>query len=271
MQKTLLGLGLILSTSLSAQTYIRPIKTDAFIGTTIIQEQERYYTAQESWAPYKIDNCSIFDNSVANEYALRNKGLRRCEDGSISFVQPDSEGYQGWEGKCGQTAAANSVYHLCQTAFSPDEDLDKFLSDITPGVLPKTLRRGLTKIIAENKSYCPQGQWKVQHARNNKDFINHVAKNIKPNYSTNTINILNRDGLTRYTNPVITLIVDPGTKFLHWVTIVDMEQKENSCHFYINHWSSQYRVPCEIFATWSSRVGKVYPIILRSYTTVSFH
>lgn len=271
MKSILLGFGLVLSFNLSAQTYIRPIKMSSESDFEVVTEQKKNLSLAESWAPYETDPCVLVDNNVTNEYELRNKGLRRCDDGSVSFVQPDSEGYNGWEGKCGQTAASNVLFHLCQTALSPEDDIDGVLSDLTPGVLPKTLRRGLTKIISKNQSYCPRGKWESHYTRNNTDFIKQVEKDLTPNYSTNTINVLSRNGQTRYTNPVITLIVDPGSKYLHWVTIVDIEKEKNSCHFYINHWSSQYRVPCDTFATWAGKVGKIYPIVLKSYTTVSFN
>src|SRR5690606_11458987 len=144
---------------------------------------------------------------------------------------------------------------------------DPFMKDITPGVLPRTLTRGLNKILSQHKDHCPQGKWKINHARNEKDYIKKLEENLRPKVQISTINVLNRDGKAITTTPVMTLIVNPGSgKYLHWVTVLDLERKNDKCDLYINHWSNQYKVPCDTFAKWAGKVGKAYPVVLKSFT-----
>ena len=56
----------------------------------------------ERMSNYRIDSCNVRYDHVTNENELRANKLRRCKDGTVSFVQPPSEGWWGSEGKCGR-------------------------------------------------------------------------------------------------------------------------------------------------------------------------
>jgi hypothetical protein len=91
-----------------------------------------------------------------------------------------------------------------------------------------------------------------------------------PNYSHINLQEVSRFGKSYSRNPVGALIQNPGGKYIHWVKIIDVLESENVCKFIVNHWDNQYEVPCDTLATWSGRVGRTYPIILKSYSIVTF-
>lgn len=219
------------------------------------------------WNYYKIDECTLRDENVKNERQLRDIGLRRCRDGSVSFIQPNSEGWNGWEGKCGQTAAANTLFHFCRVAKDPNQYIDEYLSDLTPGVLPKTLRKGLSSIFSKF-SFCANVEFRSKSFRTNDNFISFVKQKIIPNMSHPRMLTITRDGLQRLRQPVLVLVQNPGTKYLHWVTIIDQIDRNRTCNFIVNHWDAQYMVPCTDLANWSKNVGRTYPLILKSLSVV---
>lgn len=231
-------------------------------------------TDKSSWALYKTDNCIRYNLSIANEDALRAQGLRRCEDNTVSFVQPPSRGAGGWEGKCGHTFGANAIYSICKKAVDPDQYFGGVFSDITPGVRPGTLRKGMGRSFRREGESCPQKQakWIYYKLGNSKNYIKRIKQFLIPNYSHPNLSTISRNGQTYQRNPVATLIQNPGKgKYLHWVTVVDMLEDENACYFVVNHWDNQYQVPCSDLASWSGQVGRSYPIILKSYAVVSFN
>lgn len=225
----------------------------------------------KKWSIYLSDSCTMYDRNVQNEQELRQAGLRRCKDGSVSFVQPESEGWNGWEGKCGPTAASNSLYHLCKKGLDPKKYVERYMSDITPGVRPGTLRKGLKKIFSLNKESCPKSKgWFNKNLRTQNNFIATLKQDLIPKYSHPSIVNITRDGRSYLRNPVMVLIQNPGDKFLHWVTVIDITKSASKCDFVVNHWNKQYLVPCEKLAQWSGKVGKTYPIILKSYSVVTY-
>jgi hypothetical protein len=227
--------------------------------------------ADKKWSVYLYDKCNFYDRNVQNEDQLRQIGLRRCKDGSISFVQPKSDGWNGWEGKCGPTAASNALFHLCKKGLDPNKYVARYMSDATPGVRPKTLTRGLRTIFNLNKENCPsQNLWKYNSFRDDNDFIANVKQDIIPKFSHKNLLKINRYGKTYFRNPVIVLIQNPGGNYLHWVTIVDIVADRHRCEFVVNHWNKQYYVPCDTMSKWSGKVGRTYPIILKSYSTVRY-
>ena len=233
--------------------------------------EDREYQ-NKKWSIYLNDSCYMFDRNVQNEDELRRAGLRRCKDGSVSFVQPKSDGWNGWEGKCGPTAASNSLYHLCKKGLDPNTYVARYMSDATPGVRPGTLRKGLNKIFSLNKEACPENKgWFYKKLGNTKNFIATIKQDLLPKYSHPNIVTLNRNGKSYQRNPVMVLIQNPGDKYLHWVTVVDITSNASKCDFVVNHWNKQYLVPCAKLALWSGKVGKTYPIILKSFSVVTYH
>jgi hypothetical protein len=226
-----------------------------------------YEKLTSQWNIYKSDECVLRDQNVLNEKGLQALGLRRCRDGSVSFIQPNSTGWNGWEGKCGQTAASNVLFHYCRVAKDPKTYMDEYLSDITPGVRPRTLEKGLNKVFKKFK-YCEEVSFEKYYAGSEDDFIGKIKQRLKRLRSHPMMLTLTRNGQQRYREPVIVLIQNPGTKYLHWVTIVDQIDDNRQCNFIINHWDDQYKVPCSDLADWSYQVGRTYPVILRSYSLV---
>lgn len=219
------------------------------------------------WNQYKSDECYLTDQNVLNENSLHAFGLRRCRDGSVSFIQPNSAGWNGWEGKCGQTAASNVLFHYCRVAKDPKTYIDEYLSDITPGVRPRTLEKGLNKIF-KNFKYCEDVSFEKYYAHSEDDFIGKIKQHLRRLRSHPMMLTLTRNGEQRYREPVIVLVQNPGTKYLHWVTVVDQVDDNRQCNFIINHWDDQYMVPCRDLAAWSYQVGRTYPVILHSYSLV---
>jgi hypothetical protein len=227
---------------------------------------------RENLSSYKTDSCELIDTGVSNESSLRAQNLRRCKDGTVSFVQPDSEGVRGYEGKCGQTAASNALFTLCRIAAHPKSYADYYLSDVTPGVRPGTLEEGLDDMFEKNNSNCPSGNWRIDDADNSNDFWNNIEKGLRVYYSSEQITLRTRDnGEKIYRKPVIAMIRTPGDHVLHWVTIVDLIGKDSpSCKVIFNHWDDQYEVPCYPFARWSYGVDDSYGPILSGYVTLRF-
>lgn len=263
---------LIFLVFVSQYVYSEPIKERRLSEDSdliYIQEKEEIFKLNQSWKSYLIDKCEMFDRNVENEEHLRSLGLRRCKDQSVSFVQPDSEGWNGWQGKCGQTAAVNSLYQMCRIAKSPKDYMDRYLSDLTPGVRPRTLRKGLNKVMSYHDP-CPSLLWSIDRFRRAQSFTDYIIENLTPLYSHPQINRIKRDNQEYLRQPVIALIQNPGSgKYLHWVTIIDYKKSESSCDLFINHWDDQYKVPCNVLEDWSRQVGRSYPIILSSYTLIS--
>lgn len=266
----LLLISLILSTGVFASIQEdRAFEEDYFIEVPDPKDTRD----KSSWAMYKTDDCLRYNKSIGNEYELRAQGLRRCKDGSISFVQPKSTGAGGWEGKCGQTFGSNAMFTMCKKAVDPDNYFSKYMGDITPGVRPGTLRSGMSRAFTNEKDECPQDQarWIYYKLGNTKNYIKRLKQYIIPNYSHPNLISVSRGGKSYLRNPVATLIQNPGGSYLHWVTIIDMLEHKNACYFVVNHWDNQYQVPCETLASWSGRVGRTYPIILKSFSVVSFN
>ena len=217
------------------------------------------FTGEQLWSSYHIDSCQSANRS----------GFKVCKDRSPSFFQPPSRGAGGWEGKCGQTFGANALYTICQQKVDPDVYFEKYFRDLTPGVRPGTLVKGLNKIFSKNSCLEGTKKWSKKSYRDELDYITAIKSRLIPNYSAKNLITLNRDGLEFKRNPVAALIENPGGNYLHWVMIVDIISRPNSCELIVNHWDNQYKVPCDIFSEWSYNVGKSYPVILKSYTLIS--
>lgn len=267
MRICILILSIFFITQISAKE-LNEIRNSRMPSFQVEFEDIDYKKLLSPWNIYKTDDCSQRATYVVNETELRNLGLRRCRDNSVSFIQPNSDGWNGWEGKCGQTAAANSLFHYCRVAKDPNSYIDEYLRDITPGVRPGTLKRGMNKLF---KKFPNCGEFKFQKyaLKTREDFIALIKQKLIPKNNYPNILSLERNGQMRSRQPVMTLIQNPGGKYLHWVTVFDMVEINNQCNFIVNHWDNQYTVPCNDLADWSYDVGRSYPVILRSYSLVT--
>jgi hypothetical protein len=229
-----------------------------------IDKQEMY--------DYLTDDCNYVDPNVTNEEELRTRNLRRCLDGTVSFVQPNSEGRWGQEGKCGQTASSNLLYMHCRLAAHPKRYADHYLSDITPGVRPGTLEGGLEDMFGENASHCPRGEWTILDARSSREYYKDIENSLTARYNhENVLMRTRKDGNKVARSPVAALIRLPGSRDLHWVTIVDLiDRNRSSCKVVINHWDDQFEVPCFTFAKWSYGVSDSYGTLLSGYIIIAF-
>lgn len=219
-----------------------------------------------SWLRYSTDYCT---ESKSSDLSRANGN--KCKDGSVSFDQPGALGMGGYEGKCGQTMAANIFYGVCSVALSPKNYWDVIMNDVTPGSHPRTVTSGLNSAFNKYKAYCPSGQgisaWYIKLG-NAKNFIQRIKEYLKPMYSSPGMLELYRNGERRLRNPVGALIKAPGDE-VHWVTVVDQIQKNGQCHFVVNHWSNQYELPCTKLAEWSGNLSS-YGVLLRPYQVVTF-
>lgn len=226
----------------------------------------------DSFSNYLTDRCTVYDKTILNEADLRERGLRRCSDNTISYVQPPSKGSSGYEGRCGQTAASNIMYSYCKLVVSPENYSNAYLRDLTPGVRPGTLIRGLDQMFSENKFECPDSrEWNTYSYRVENDFIGGIERGL-------VTDIKSKYKLKRKTSkassvertPVALLIRVPGGTDLHWITIVDLMKSSTKCEMVVNHWNKQYTVPCSKIAKWSRGVEDSYGIILDKYYVVKY-
>ncbi len=227
-----------------------------------------------SFSTYFHDGCNEYANNITNEDELRDLGMRRCKDGSVSFEQPDSTGYNGYEGKCGQTAASNVMYAYCKIIVSPDVYTNAYLSDYTPGVRPDTIKKGLNKMFAKNYE-CPDGigkKWHYYSYDTQVDYIDAIERGLKNKLNPyETMKITREDGKKVSRTPVPLLIRSPGGQILHWITAVDIVRKDNKCDMFVNHWDGQYKVPCGIIGKWSRGVGNSYGAVFDKYTVIKLN
>lgn len=203
----------------------------------------------QPFIPCKLYNQIKKDDSI----------FGRCEDGSISYAQPDSEPYIGFkngEGRCGPTAAANLLHQYCGLTSRVSAYVAPFLYDLTPGVSTKTFLKGINDIFSTQKSgQCPSGDWKLYRARSRTDYLNILWKALRQDKIFQRIQT---NGAKVNRSPVSLIIaVDPvrPLKTLHWVTVVDIENiNKPSCTVFANTWKRQYRVPCRDFINYSEAV-----------------
>lgn len=232
-------------------------------------EVDKVRVDPEKMGDYRVDSCQVRYDHVTNEDELRANKLRRCKDGTVSFVQPPSEGWWGAEGKCGQTSVSNIIYMFCKRAADPKAYVDHYLSDITPGVRPGTLTDGLNDIFGKLGG-CPNVDWDIEVENNERHYINQIERSLRTNKSLpNLVKRKRKDGSEILRKPVSLLIRVPSSKKgLHWVTAVDLVREKNKCDIFINHWDDQFKVPCHLMAKWSRGVGASFGLILDSYTII---
>lgn len=239
--------------------------------SAMAQEYEGYYgqnepKAREAWNNYLVDYCSepVIDSELSSA-----KG-KLCRDGSVSYIQPESRGAGGYEGKCGHTLAANMIYTICSQVTAPSGHWESQLGDITPGVRPRTLSSGLNRAFSTFRSNCPYGDTRAYTIKlgNAKNFVSKVSAYLKPIYNSPNVREVYRNGERRLRNPVGVLLKNPESQ-AHWVMVIDETQKNGKCHYIVNHWSRQFEIPCETLAKWSGDL-QIYGIFLRPYQVVTF-
>ena len=266
---------------LTDQKFVKELKTSALTGASANLSSTKFDPRMllgtssldnENMYNFVTDYCDEVDASIANEPKLRAQNLRRCKDGTVSFVQPPSEGWRGYEGKCGQTSASNVLFTLCRLAAHPNQYAGHYLSDLSPGVRTGTLTSGLNRMFSRNSEECPSGRWSIDDATNSPDFFDNLERGLEVHYNSERVTLRTRaSGEKVYRKPVIAMIRNPGGIELHWVTVVDLiDANKTSCQVVINHWDDQFTVPCYNFARWSWGVGDSYGLQLSGYISLKF-
>lgn len=190
----------------------------------------------------------------------------RCEDQTISFDQPST--YKGsskkgsYEGLCGAVASANVFHAYCSKNFLiPAQIGPMYFYDITPGIRPDTLVRGLNKLFHNNRNICFSGDWHHYYATNRWDFIDRLESAIGHGNS----NWYRKTSSASYqVSPVIVLISKNNADTLHYVTVVDViqdhsvdfdtQENASSCQVFYNDYQRQRSTTCKKFSSWARQV-----------------
>lgn len=145
--------------------------------------------------------------------------LNMMPDGSYSWGQPDSNGLNGWEGFCGQTATANLLTTNQGGAQVSPHDVSRAADDWTPGSAPDTLMRAIRKLAPDATLF----------------ELSHDADLSAASAS----------------NPIVCLLQWQGATF-HYVSVVGVTADRVT----FNHWGTQDSLTKEEFEKrWGFREG----------------
>jgi hypothetical protein len=214
----------------------------------------------------KIDFC--LENVSDQRHKLA--GLKYCKDQSTSFKQPNGIGINGYEGRCGQTAAANVTYFYCQMVLHPVVDINAYFSDPGPGVAPRTLRDGLNDLFKSASRTCPQGgAWKRVSYKNSSEYLKGIESGLKAKVEfKHKLKRYRSDGKMVFTTPIPVLIAQGS--YLHWVTVIDLVKTNNDCKVIYVDQGTQTEVSCDSMVKSSYEVGKMWYPLLNSYTLIKY-
>lgn len=192
---------------------------------------------------------ATYPNLKAVEYYV-------CPDKTISHSQPASTGYNGWEGKCGQTAISNVASMLCNRHMGP-KSIDFYGTDVTPGHSPMTMRKTLTKIFNEKpkNNACPKVTWKTRSRVTKEGFL----KAVKGDLFGSTKKVRRYRSETTYVEVTPTpVLLNSGGLNYHWVTVVDIVKNKKDafgCDVIVNTWGNQKVLTCENFVHYGDHTG----------------
>lgn len=136
--------------------------------------------------------------------------LNTMADGSCSWEQPDSKGFGGSEGFCGQTAVANMLSIYERTRAATPHAVSRASGDITPGSKPATLMKAIAKLSRTPARYSIHYDKRLPNATPKK--------------------------------PLICLMYWGGTGY-HYVLVV----RVTATHVVINHWGMQMTYTRAVF------------------------
>lgn len=207
-----------------------------------------------------------------------NAKVYRCDDGTISFNQP--EGKSDYEGLCGPTAAANAFHAYCEGYFVELKEIaSRYFSDITPGVRPDVMESGLNSMFYNNRE-CISGEWKYYYVENRWDFLDSLYYEVRKGNGTLKRTQANGKKVTR--SPVLVLLKTSG-KNLHWVTVVDIightpgfsdwqAYKKPGCKVIHNDNGYQSTVSCADFVSKAEQVDDAWytDLVLPPYVHLVF-
>ncbi len=179
-----------------------------------------------------------------------------CPDKTISFVQPPSTGYKGWDGYCAQTSVSNVTSMMCNRHITPNHS-NGYGSDLMPGTFPDTTRRALNKVFSEKsaKNTCPIIKWKVRRYFTAKGWLKAVRADL---FGSNHKIRRYRNANTFVNITPTPVLLNAGALMYHWVTVVDFIENKNDeykCDVVMNTWGSQRTLSCENFIRYGNHTG----------------
>ncbi len=190
-------------------------------------------------------NCSTIRFGGDHKNPSRERvQYRVCEDGTVSFDQPTSTGINGWNGFCGQTAAANTGAMICYRYTHPTL-FDDYADDLTPGSRPGTVRAGLAKYFAEGG--CPSGRWQNRSPWTANGFFEELRSAL---WLTRGKSLRRRENGTSVRFTPVPVLISSGLQAMHWVTVVDLVADREDiygCNLVMNTWGSQRVMTCKDF------------------------
>ena len=179
-----------------------------------------------------------------------------CPDKTISYVQPPSTGYKGWDGYCAQTSVSNVTSMLCNRHITPNHS-NGYGSDLMPGTFPDTTRGALNKVFSEksSKNTCPAVKWKVRRYFTAEGWL----KAVKGDVFGSNRKVRRYRNANTYVNITPTpVLLNAGALMYHWVTVVDfIDNKKDiyKCDVVLNTWGSQHTLTCEDFIRYGNHTG----------------
>jgi len=180
-----------------------------------------------------------------------------CPDKTISHIQPESTGINGWEGYCGQTAVSNVTSMLCNRHMSPKGN-DYYGTDATPGQHSSTMRKSLRKIFTEfpSANTCPKAiTWNTRTTWTRSGFLRSVKGDLFG--STKKVRRYRSERTYVSVTPTPVLLNSGGLNY-HWVTVVDIIDNRNDdygCDVIVNTWGDQKTLTCEHFVEYGDHSG----------------
>ena len=212
--------------------------------------------------PIAIDNTYVATQPAWKLESIPAKAQLQgysCKDGSLSAEQGDSWGVGGWEGRCGQTAATNVLYSICQS-LSPSlrktgecSREDGVFNDATPGVHPATMASDYNDFLVINK--CKEKT--ITHGQKTNTLID---KYLDGEVTLEAV-YQQQEALVSQVikgspkHPTMFMIEVPGGSELHWVTATEVVKVNNVSYVKLNHWGKQYQYPLRDFAKLTMKTG----------------
>lgn len=170
-----------------------------------------------------------------------------CLDGTIS-IEPLDASLWGYEGRCGETAALNTIGMYCNRAISSEEYLENTQPDLTPGSRPSTIRAGLNYYFSRKNECTGEGAWAIYHSDSSNYITDLTIALSEQNIISREIEI---DGgnLVVESAPIV-LLVDTGTP--HWIVLIDIRNNDDSCVATFNDMGAQWTISCNDLTKWGN-------------------
>ena len=163
----------------------------------------------------------------------------------LSWPQPASTGWRGWNGFCGQTAAANLAANVCGVRTACPAAFDRSpCHDITPGSRPNAVAGMMNRLVPGG---C--GHWSVLRPAAGVDPVSFLQSRVNG------------------ASACAALVVDDDE--LHWVTVTDVLRSDYACNVRFLERGRDAILNCEIFRRrWSLNEYGIVGYALTPYALV---